>query len=489
MCCMGTPQKVSNFAELMHKVARSCFLQPLARKFTNGESLGVTYCSSDEYDAADRVMDEEVSSDLTADINNDDSRNESVEVYPLESSEYENLLQRMHAMETVIAEMFDSISSLKTAYVRLQEAHSPYEPERLYQADKAVVAQIRKLSDLKQSYRRSHEISHSSFSRKIQDMDDKRLQEVYEGVVKDLRSELKEKNAEIESLKQNLRGSNTKKKDKADRPPLKRHASSTRDYHIVVSGCAAFESPNPQLFQSSMLDVRAAAKNFTALLTSLMKDAKWDIPAAVNSIEPGVKYPKQSHMKYALESYVCQKMFTGFENETFYMSGSLSSLLEPDKHRRGCFSQFRDMHLMEPMELLNILPDCPFGKFCNKKFLRIVHPKMEEAFFGNFDHRTNVVNGRHPPSYFYEMFCRLAKAVWLLHKLAFSFNPVPSHFHVKRGTAFQPSYMESIVPVEELEDINGGHLVAFAVTPGFKIGDSVIKSRVYLQARKINSAD
>lgn len=174
MCCMGTPQKVSNFAELMHKVSRSCFLQPLARKFTNGESLGVTYCSSDEYDAADRVMDEEVNSDLTADINNDNIRNESMEVYPLESSEYEKLLQRMHAMETVIAEMFDSISSLKNAYARLQEAHSPYEPERLYQADKVVVAEIRNLSNLKQSYRRSHEISHSSFSRKIQDMDDKK---------------------------------------------------------------------------------------------------------------------------------------------------------------------------------------------------------------------------------------------------------------------------------------------------------------------------
>lgn len=489
MCCMGTPQKVSNFAELIHKVARSCFLQPLAHKFTNGESLGVAYSSSDEYDAADRAFNEQISSDLTADINNDDSRNESVEVYPLESGEYEKLLQKMHAMETLITEMFESVSCLKTAYVRLQEAHSPYEPERLYQADKAVVTELRKLSELKQSYRRSHEISHSSFCRKIQDMDDKRLQEVYEGVVKDLRSELKEKNAEIESLKQNLRESTTKKKDKSDRTRLKRHAGSTRDYHIVVSGRAVFESPNPQLFQSSMEDVNAAAKNFTAHLISLMKNAKWDISAAVSSIEPGVKYPKQSHMKYALESYVCQKIFTGFENETFYMSGSLSSLLEPDKHRRDCFTQFRDMHLMEPMELLNILPDCPFGKFCNKKFLRIIHPKMEEAFFGNFDHRTNVVNGRHPSSYFYEMFCRLAKAVWLLHKLAFSFNPVPSHFHVKRETVFQPTYMESIVPVEELQDIDGGHLVAFAVTPGFKIGDFVTKSRVYLQAGNINPAD
>eukprot|EP01018_Ginkgo_biloba_P033744 Gb_30642 [translate_table: standard] len=478
---MGTPQKVSHFADLIHKVARSCLLHPVAHRFNDApESLGGASSSDDN------PTDDEISSDLTT-VNKDDSRNESLEIFPLESDQYEKLLQKMQGMEALISDMFDTISSLKNAYVRLQAAHSPYDPERLHMADKAVIAELRKLSDLKQSYRRNKYTRTEILIRgQIRDCEEqKKILEAYEGVVKDLRSEVKEKNLHIEFLKENLREA-ARKKDKLERRG-KKQGRTAGDHHILLTGRALFESPTPQLFESTMEEVQDAAKCFTKLLISHIKNANWDIDAAISSIESGITYPQQSHKKFAFESYVCQRMFQGFENETFYINGSLSSLLEPDKHRRDCFTQFRDMHSMEPMELLNILPDCPFGKFCNKKFLRIVHPKMEEAFFGNFDQRAHVLNGNHPRTNFYETFLKLAKAVWLLHKLAFSFNPIPSHFHVKRDAVFQPMYMESVVPFAEVEDDDSVHVVAFAVTPGFKVRDFIIKSQVYLTCKHESS--
>ncbi|KAK9940694.1 hypothetical protein M0R45_017341 [Rubus argutus] len=110
------------------------------------------------------------------------------------------------------------------------------------------------------------------------------------------------------------------------------------------------------------------------------------------------------------------------------MDNSLSSLLNLDQYRRDCFTQYCDMKSMDYTELLYILPSCNFGKFCSNKYLAIVHPKMEESFFGDLEQRRQVIEGRHPSSQFYGHFLALAKAVWLLHLLAFSLDPAPSQF-------------------------------------------------------------
>ncbi|KAL6967616.1 Protein GRAVITROPIC IN THE LIGHT 1 [Sarracenia purpurea var. burkii] len=242
-----------------------------------------------------------------------------------------------------------------------------------------------------------------------------------------------------------------------------------------------------------------ASKSFTALLLSLMRSAHWDIAAAVRSIETATTNPTTTtdaaaatmdnyivgshHAKYALESYVNRKIFQGFDHETFYMDGSLSSLLQPDQFRRDCFTQYRDMKAMDPIELLGILPTCHFGKFCSKKYLAIVHPKMEESLFGDLEQRRQVLAGNHPRSQFYREFSRLAKAVWLLHLLAFSLDPPPSHYEVSRAAEFHPQYMESVVRFSGGRG-GTGQVVGFGMSPGFKLGNgSVIKARVYVVPR------
>ncbi|KAK3226714.1 hypothetical protein Dsin_006576 [Dipteronia sinensis] len=244
-----------------------------------------------------------------------------------------------------------------------------------------------------------------------------------------------------------------------------------------------------------MSHVRESSKLFTSLLLTLMRAARWDISAAVRSIEAATASGNENftsattsivsthHAKYALESYISRKIFQGFDHETFYMDGSLSLLINPDQFRRDCFTQFRDMKAMDPVELLGILPTCTFGKFCSKKYLAIVHPKMEESLFGELEQRRQVLAGNHPRSQFYGEFLGLAKAIWLLHLLAFSLDPAPCQFEASRGAEFHPQYMESVVKFSEGRP-PGGQIVGFPVSPGFKLGNGlVIKARVYLVSR------
>ena len=239
------------------------------------------------------------------------------------------------------------------------------------------------------------------------------------------------------------------------------------------------------MLEVTMSRVKEGLKSFTSLLLSLMRSAQWDIAAAVRSIEAastgGGAAPSavsSQHAKYAMESYVARKVFQGFDHETFYMDGSLSSLLNPEQFRRECFAQFRDMKAMDPAELLGILPGCHFGKFCSRKYLSLVHPKMEESLFGHLDQHRLAAAGSHPRTEFYAHFLALAKAVWLLHLLAFSLDPVPALFDPSRGAHFHPHFMDSVLPHPPSA---GPLVVGLPVSPGFKMWDgSVIKARVYL---------
>lgn len=352
-------------------------------------------------------------------------------------------------------------------------------------SDVAVMAELRRLGVLRERFRQSVGRSGGGESRVVGTM----LREVvapYEATVEKLKREVKSGEAEVENLREKLKAAtslNGSSGRKGRSHQSKRKVSCSSQAQVVAATM-------PELFEATMSSVKEASKSLTSQLLSLMKAARWDIAAAVRSIEAAATTTTATgtmdsivgpnHTKYALESYVNRKVFQGFDNETFYMDGSLSSLLQPDQFRRECFTQYRDMKAMDPMELLGILPTCQFGKFCSKKYLSIVHPKMEESLFGDLEQRRQVLDGNHPRSRFYGEFLGLAKAVWLLHLLAFSLDPLPSHFEGSRGAEFHPQYMESVVRFPGGR-VAPGQVVGFPVSPGFKLGNgSVVKARVYL---------
>nr|XP_009404574.1 PREDICTED: uncharacterized protein LOC103987859 [Musa acuminata subsp. malaccensis]XP_018682608.1 PREDICTED: uncharacterized protein LOC103987859 [Musa acuminata subsp. malaccensis]XP_018682609.1 PREDICTED: uncharacterized protein LOC103987859 [Musa acuminata subsp. malaccensis]XP_018682610.1 PREDICTED: uncharacterized protein LOC103987859 [Musa acuminata subsp. malaccensis]XP_018682611.1 PREDICTED: uncharacterized protein LOC103987859 [Musa acuminata subsp. malaccensis] len=395
---------------------------------------------------------------------------------------------KIREMESFIYEVFDAASAVKRAYVGVQEAHSPWDPDKLRVADAVVVAELRKLGRLRDRFRRGC-FSPSSAGPPAAPLRD--AVAPYEATIEDLKGQLSAKNAEVDSLNEKLRSATLGGLGRKGRLH-----SGKRVGRITVLGAPGTRTP--ELFEAYMEQVKSASKTFTSHLLSLMRSAGRDVAAVFRSIiegggggdgaakdrAPAIPNLEARHAKYALEAYVNGKLFQGFENETFYLEGSLSSLINPAEFRRDCFTQFQDMRGMEPEQLLGILPGCPFGRFAASKYLAVVHDKMGESLFdGGSEQRQQVLAGAHPRTAFYGEFLRLAKAVWLLHLLAFALDPAPAHFEASRGAEFHPNYMESVAR------FTGGRVppasvVGFPVGRGFRLGNgSVVRARVYLTPR------
>ncbi|KAK2641789.1 hypothetical protein Ddye_023552 [Dipteronia dyeriana] len=463
--------KVSNFSDLIQRVAASCLLHP----------LGSVRHGSENVSGVDGERDYV--------YNYEEEEEEEEEVEERKRGGVVVNVERVTELETITNEVFDAVSAMKRAYVGLQEAHCPWDPERIRVADVAVVAELKRIGVLRERFRRRSVSGGGRRGGGGVGM----VREVvapYEAALEELKREVKARGMEVENLKEKLKSvASVSGNGKKGRSLSRRKVGcSTQVTHVAVA-------PAPELFEATMSQVRESSKSFTSLLLSLMRAARWDISAAVRSIEAATASGNENftsattsivsthHAKYALESYISRKIFQGFDHETFYMDGSLSLLINPDQFRRDCFTQFQDMKAMDPVELLGILPTCTFGKFCSKKYLAIVHPKMEESLFGELEQRRQVLAGNHPRSQFYGEFLGLAKAIWLLHLLAFSLDPAPCQFEASRGAEFHPQYMESVVRFSEGRP-PAGQIVGFPVSPGFKLGNgSVIKARVYLVSR------
>ncbi|XP_050236848.1 protein GRAVITROPIC IN THE LIGHT 1 [Mercurialis annua] len=484
--------KVSNFSDLIQRVAASCLLHPLAA----GRQDSGNVAGSDESEVYEYESDEheEFEEEDEFEIENKKVKKRGNNLNEMVT------IERLMEMEMLMSEVFGSVSVMKRAYVSLQEAHCPWDAERMRVADAAVVSELRKLGFLRERFRRCVSFCVNNVNgrgrKKFGGGDNSGLlREVvapYEAAVEELKKEVKNRESEVENLREKIKNLSTNMSSgKKGRSFSKRKVNCSLAAQVALA-------PAPDLFEATMSQVKETSKSFTSILLSLMRSAHWDIAAAVRSIEAAAATTDYvtttnttaiastvvtHHAKYALESYISRKIFQGFDHETFYMDGSLSSLLNPDQFRRDCFSQYRDMKAMDPVELLGILPTCHFGKFCFKKYVTIVHPKMEESLFGNLEQRQQVLAGSHPRSQFYGEFLGLAKAIWLLHLLAFSLDPAPSQFEASRGAEFHPQYMESVVKFSGGR-VPGGQIVGFPVSPGFKLGNgSVIRARVYLVPR------
>ncbi|KAK6122113.1 hypothetical protein DH2020_044143 [Rehmannia glutinosa] len=464
--------KVSNFSDLIQRVTASCLLHPLA---------GVARTDDDEeYDYDNEAAAEEEEEEA------EEEKEFNINLHWEGTNKDKPHSPRIMELEMMMTQVFDAVSTMKRAYVSLQEAHCPWDPDKMRVADVAVVAELRRLGLLRERFRRSVGGGRLGLGTAT-------LREVvapYEAAVDELKREVKAREVEVDNLREKLKTATS-----FDRITGKSKGKSKRRVSCTTQVAAA---PAIELFEGTMCLVKEASKAFTSLLLSLMRAAHWDITAAVRSIEAASSTTATmtnptttttfmdsivgaNHAKYALESYVNRKIFQGFDHETFYMDGSLSSILHPDQHRKDCFTQYRDMKAMDPIELLSILPTCSFGNFCFKKYLSIVHPKMEESLFGDLEQRRQVLDGHHPRSQFYGEFLGLAKAVWLLHLLAFSLDPPPSHFEASRGAEFHSQYMESVVRTSSGNNGGMSMVVGFPVSPGFKLGNgSIIKARVYL---------
>ncbi|KAJ8567679.1 hypothetical protein K7X08_019887 [Anisodus acutangulus] len=235
----------------------------------------------------------------------------------------ETKTEKVIEMEMLLGEVFDAVSAMKKTYVSLQEAHCPWDQDKM---PVAVISELKRLGVLRERYRRNSRNGRGEWRERYRPNSLREVVAPYESAVDELRQQVKAKENEINDLK-----------------------------------------------ETTLLVVERKISRNEKLL---------------------------AEVKHQL---ICCLHLTCLKTSTV----------------RECSTQYRDVKAMDPMELFGILPTCSFGNFCFKKYLAIVHPKMEEVLFGDLEQRRQVLAGSHPRSQFYGEFLGLAKAVWLLHLLAF----------------------------------------------------------------------
>lgn len=388
--------------------------------------------------------------------------------------------RRRAVLEAVVAKIFASTTSIKAAYAELQMAQRPYDNGAIQAADTAVVEELRSLSELKRCFLRNElNLSPQVAIMLAEIQEQQSLMRTYEITIKKLESEVTEKQSRIDSLNTNLEETISFNK-------------SLEKKHTAASGSISlfdeiqFSNLSLNHFVQILGFTLRSVRSFVKSMVKEMESASWDLDAAASAaVSITVKnsssavFARPSHRCFAFESFVCRKMLENFESPNF----SSQSSDEKQPSREQFFNRFKNLRSVDPIQYLTRNPTSSFAKFTLQKYLSVVHAKMECSLFGNLNQRKLVNSGGFPDSGFFATFCEMAKRIWLLHCSAFSLSENVTVFQLKRGWRFSQVYMESVKSGDESlfsGDDNADIRVGFTVVPGFKIGDIVVQSQVYL---------
>ncbi|KAJ6811941.1 uncharacterized protein M6B38_151475 [Iris pallida] len=378
------------------------------------------------------------------------------------------------AMESLLANLFASVSAVKAAYAEMQVAQSPYDPETIQSSDQAVVSELKRLSELKQSYLKNQLSPLPSPPAAAQVQEHRNLLKTYKITFKKLESDIQTKVTEIIHLQSQLRESDHRNRSLESRLHPGRTLSRLDRLHL--------SSLDPDHFLTLVQYAVRSIRSFAKLMMRKMESAGWDLDAAAASIQPDV-HRRPDHLAFALESFVCRTMFSGFQDRDFGLS-SLEDLSSWEQQQ--FFVEFNDSKSVNLEQFLA----CPkgissrLGEFCRAKYLSLVHPKMEASFFGDLGQRELMSSGRgFPETEFFSAFAEMGRRVWLTHCLFFSYGREmeASIFQMRRGCRFSEVYMESVAEGgEACGDGAGPPTVGFTVVPGFIVGKAVVQCKVYI---------
>ncbi|CAH8293242.1 unnamed protein product [Eruca vesicaria subsp. sativa] len=376
--------------------------------------------------------------------------------------EYEKRL----AMEALLAKLFATVSSIKSGYAQLQYAQSPYDPAGIQRADSLIVSELKTLSEMKQSFFKNEFDTNPDRTLVLAEIQELRsLLKTYEITGKKMECQLKLKDSEILFLKEKFQDLMSQNK--------------LMEKRLNQSGPLDHNN-SPTHFVTYLHHTVKSIRGFVKIMVEQMRFAGWDVLTAAESIQSEVLYYKKDHTCFTFEHFVCKVMFEAFHLPYFSTESSSSS---SKKSKEMFFERFTELRSVKAREYITLRPKSRFSRFCRGKYLQLVHPKMELAFFGHSHVRNQVNAGEFPETSFCAAFLEMAKRVWLLHCLAFSFDPEEaSIFQASRGCRFSEVYMKSVS--EECLLSESEPSVAFTVVPGFRIGKTSIQCEVYLASSK-----
>ncbi|KAJ9168670.1 hypothetical protein P3X46_020167 [Hevea brasiliensis] len=388
--------------------------------------------------------------------------------------------KRKAVLDALLAKLFAGITTIKAAYAELQMAQNPYCSDAIHAADQAIVEELKLLSELKRSFFKN-ELDHLSpqvtvMLAEIQEQQS--LMKTYEITIKKLESETKFKDSDISLLKKQLDESIAFNKSLEKRL----NASGALSMFDNIQ----FSILKPTHFVQFLHSALRSIRSFVKLMVREMEVAEWDIEAAAKAIESESIFPKPTHRCFVFESFVSKTMFEGFNYPNFMLPNESPPPMDHHHHYRHSgehyFNKFKKLKSVNPRHYLNQNPTSSFARFTRAKYLKLVHAKMECSLFGNLNLRKLVNSGGFPDTAFFAGFIEMARRVWSLNLLAFSFGEDVSIFQVSKNSRFSEVYMESVTQESLLESdgVDADLRVDFTVVPGFKIGKTVMQSQVYL---------
>ncbi|KAK8645330.1 hypothetical protein V6N13_119166 [Hibiscus sabdariffa] len=217
-------------------------------------------------------------------------------------------------------------------------------------------------------------------------------------------------------------------------------------------------------FLQIVSEARLSVKQFCKTLVGEIEETDTTLTENLNSLLRPYKLslnPKYSKaVSYHLEAILNLSLYQDFENCVFQKNGS-AKLLDPQQDRQAQFSSFvvlRNLSWNEVLRKGTKYYSEEFSKFCDQKMSLII----------------STLNWTKPwPEHLLQAFFVAAKCIWLLHLLAFSFNPPLGILRVEDNTSFDPHYMEDMLM--ERQKSHGANRVKIMVMPGFYVQGRVLK--------------
>ncbi|OIT08703.1 PREDICTED: IRK-interacting protein-like [Nicotiana attenuata] len=220
-------------------------------------------------------------------------------------------------------------------------------------------------------------------------------------------------------------------------------------------------------FLQMVSESRLSVKQFCKILITQVEETDNSLTDNLNHLLQPYKISLNSkHSKavlYHIEAIINQSLFQDFENVVFQKNGAPKHL-DPQQDCHDHFSSFVSLRNLSWNEVLRkgtkYYSD-DFSKFCDKKMSCII---------------TSLNWNRPWPEQLLQAFFVAAKCIWLLHLLAFSFDPPLGILRVEENTSFDKCYMEDIFG--DRQKSQGSNKVKIMVMPGFYVQDRVLRCKV-----------
>lgn len=253
----------------------------------------------------------------------------------------------------------------------------------------------------------------------------------------------------------------------------------------LKTGSHVGDHANPSTLEDACKSVDKATDSLIRVLhlwsitstTGSSKSHDQDLERFLSAICPAslANFSGPVQVQYAWGHWVCVTMFNYFEHVFFAVDDmSMTSPLDSKIHALECFRSFQEKKHMSSLKLYD---ECwMFRAFCDKKYSAVfpaaliehaLHQRSVDSC-GQFDDECIEI---------YQQFLDVAKAVWLLHELAFSFDPPATILRMATGLPFDKQYHESALLDDESNEVP--QTVLLLLRPAFRVRDAIIRSRVF----------